>query len=133
VLIKPEQDLKYSDVTPKRIYQARRKFLFGMLAATGAAAGWKALETLAPRSVQASSPTPLQQFLRIRHRQRRAVQKRRETEDLAMEHRGGGRGGEVQGVRPGCRHENGAAGRAHLPASLRGGVVHRSARGSAFR
>jgi sulfoxide reductase catalytic subunit YedY len=59
VLIKPEQDLKYSDVTPKRIYQARRKFLFGMLAATGAAAGWKALETLAPRSVQASSPTPL--------------------------------------------------------------------------
>ncbi|MGD0842041.1 MAG: protein-methionine-sulfoxide reductase catalytic subunit MsrP [Candidatus Acidiferrales bacterium] len=60
MLIKPEQELKYSDVTPKRLYQGRRSFLLGMLGATGALAAWKGIEALAPRRVLASGPAPLQ-------------------------------------------------------------------------
>ncbi|MGB0035030.1 MAG: protein-methionine-sulfoxide reductase catalytic subunit MsrP [Candidatus Acidiferrales bacterium] len=41
MLVKRAPDLKYSEVTPKILYMGRRNFLLGLLATTGAVAGWK--------------------------------------------------------------------------------------------
>jgi sulfoxide reductase catalytic subunit YedY len=57
-----ERELTYSDVTPKSVYQGRRNFLFGMLAATGAAAAWKGIEALVPGRVEAASTKPISGF-----------------------------------------------------------------------
>jgi sulfoxide reductase catalytic subunit YedY len=60
---KPEQELTHADVTPRNVYQNRRKFLAGMLAATGAAVAWRGIESIAePGGVEASNTKPITGF-----------------------------------------------------------------------
>ena len=52
MLVKRQDELKYSDVTPRSVYINRRKFLQGMtLAGAAAVAGTKILDLLSPRQI----------------------------------------------------------------------------------
>jgi methionine sulfoxide reductase catalytic subunit len=52
MLVKRQDELKYSDVTPRSVYMNRRKFLQGMtLAGTAAVAGARILDLLSPRQI----------------------------------------------------------------------------------
>ncbi len=60
MLVQRKPDLTYADVTPKRLYMGRRNFLLGLLATSGAVAGWRKLpEWLAGRGT-GSVPVPLE-------------------------------------------------------------------------
>src|SRR5277367_3614610 len=56
---KRQPDLTYSDVTPKALYMGRRNFLLGLLATTGAVAGWKKLPGLLAGPPTGAVPVPL--------------------------------------------------------------------------
>ncbi|MFY9752634.1 MAG: protein-methionine-sulfoxide reductase catalytic subunit MsrP [Candidatus Acidiferrales bacterium] len=51
--------LTYADVTPKTTYANRRNFLLGLLATTGAVAGWRKFEDLMAGPGKGSVPAPL--------------------------------------------------------------------------
>ena len=146
MLIKKAADLRYSEVTPKSVYLNRRKFLAAAPAAflavreafspSGRAAAATTLTNLGEEPVQhhgaghlQEDRHPLQQFLRVRHQQGRARQVRAKFQDLAVDRLGGRRSGKAAQVLHGRDHEAGAARRAHLPPSLRGGLVDRGAVG----
>lgn len=59
MLIGRKPDLTYSDVTPKGIYMGRRNFLLGLLATSGAVAGWKKFPGLLAAPGTGSVPAPL--------------------------------------------------------------------------
>ena len=145
-----QDELKYSDVTPRSVYINRRKFLQGMtLAGTAAVAGARILDLLSPAqsvyagtklNISSKSPfsttepqtpyndvTHLQQFLRIRHGQRRSGAKCQEFPHVAVDGLRRRRSEEAAQVHDGRNSEACAARRAHLPAPLRRGVVDRGA------
>src|ERR1700675_2494224 len=59
MVVKRTPDLKYSDVTPKRLYMGRRNFLLGLLVTTGAVAGWKKFSYLLEGPGTGSTPSKL--------------------------------------------------------------------------
>src|SRR3984957_1283515 len=59
MLIKKQPDLTYADITPKATYESRRNFLLGLLATTGAVAGWKKLPALMAGPATGSVPVKL--------------------------------------------------------------------------
>ena len=138
MLIRKPADLRYSDVTPKQAYVNRRRFL----AAGSAIVGAWALPTPAGATMKLNNVvksaykvdekiTParrhhhLQQLLRIRHRQGRAVALRQHLAPVALAGAGGRTGGQAQDLRSRFGDEDRAARGAHLPPSLRRGVVDR--------
>ncbi len=56
---KREPELTYADVTPKALYMGRRNFLLGLLATSGAVAGWKRLPGWLAGPATGSVPVPL--------------------------------------------------------------------------
>ena len=73
MLIKRQPDLTYADVTPKAFYMGRRNFLLGVLATTGAVAGWKKLPRLFAGPATGSVPVKLSGLVKWprKHHQRR--------------------------------------------------------------
>jgi methionine sulfoxide reductase catalytic subunit len=59
MVIKEKPDLTYADVTPKALYMGRRNFLLGLLATSGAVAGWKRLPSWLAGPATGSVPVPL--------------------------------------------------------------------------
>lgn len=59
MLVKRKPDLTYKDVTPKTLYMGRRNFLLGLLATTGAVAGWKKFPGLLAGPATGSVPVKL--------------------------------------------------------------------------
>ena len=59
MLVKRSPDLTYKDVTPKGAYANRRNFLLGLLATTGAVAGWKKFSYLVSGPGTGSVPVKL--------------------------------------------------------------------------
>jgi sulfoxide reductase catalytic subunit YedY len=59
MVIKRKPDLTYKDVTPKGLYMGRRNFLLGLLATTGAVAGWKKFPGLLAGPATGSVPVHL--------------------------------------------------------------------------
>jgi sulfoxide reductase catalytic subunit YedY len=59
MLIKRGSDLKYSDITPRKVYLDRRKFLYGMGLAGGLALAGKEVADLISPSARAYASTPL--------------------------------------------------------------------------
>ena len=150
MLIRKATDLTRADVTPKSVYLDRRKFLRAMgIAGATAMAGRSLFELATPAqtilagtkfSGLAKSPFSttekqnvvrrchaLQQLLRIRHGQERPCEKSPRISDLALDCFRRRRSGQAAQVHDGRNPEARAARRAHLPASLRGGLVDRGA------
>src|SRR5579862_4728395 len=67
MLIKPQADLKYSDITPKGVYLGRRNFLSGLLATTGAVAGWMKFPKLASAQGMGQGSTTLGALTKSRY------------------------------------------------------------------
>jgi len=59
MLVKRKPDLTYADITPKVLYMGRRNFLLGLLATSGAVAGWKRLPYWLAGPATGSVPVPL--------------------------------------------------------------------------
>jgi len=59
MVVKRSPDLTYKDVTPKGAYANRRNFLLGLLATTGAVAGWKKFSYLVSGPGTGSVPVKL--------------------------------------------------------------------------
>ena len=59
MVVKRSPDLTYKDVTPKGAYANRRNFLLGLLATTGAVAGWKKFSYLVSSPGTGSVPVKL--------------------------------------------------------------------------
>ena len=59
MVIKEKPDLTYADVTPKALYMGRRNFVLGLLATTGAVAGWKRLPSWLAGPATGTVPVPL--------------------------------------------------------------------------
>ena len=59
MVIRRKPDLTYKDVTPKGLYMGRRNFLLGLLATTGAVAGWKKFPGLLAGPATGSVPVHL--------------------------------------------------------------------------
>jgi len=57
--IQEKPDLTYADVTPKALYMGRRNFLMGLLATSGAVAGWKRLPSWLAGPATGTVPVPL--------------------------------------------------------------------------
>jgi len=57
--IQEKPDLTYADVTPKALYMGRRNFLMGLLATSGAVAGWKRLPSWLAGPASGTVPVPL--------------------------------------------------------------------------
>ncbi len=60
MMFKQSPDLKYSDITPRKIYLNRRKFLYGMGLASGLALAGKGLADLVSPATRAFASTKLQ-------------------------------------------------------------------------
>ncbi len=151
MLIQKKPDLTYADVTPKALYMGRRNFLLGLLATTAVVAGWKKLPRMFAGPATGSVPVKLerpgeqqihdhrrenharkrrhhlQQFLRVRHGQGRPVAERQEFRHHALERLRRRRSRQAAQVHHGRNPEARAARRAHLPPSLRRGLVDRRA------
>ena len=150
MLIKRSEDLKYSDITPRDIYVNRRKFLYGMGLAGGLALAGTTLADLLGRSVHADAPTKLQgmsgspfsttekvtpekvvttynNYYEFGTEKDRARQERSKICHLSLDDFGRRGVRQAAQVHHGRNPEARSAGGAHLPASLRGGLVHRGA------
>ena len=140
MLIRKPSDLRYSDVTPKRDYLNRRRFITGSLA-VGAFAGARPARATTKLSGVTKSQysvdekvdkiTPLQvitsynNFYEFGTAKGRAGRIRQELPDRPVD--GQNRGRRRQTTHPGlqCALQSRAARRADLSASLRGSLVHR--------
>ena len=150
MLVKRSVDLKYSDVTPREIYLNRRKLLYGMGLAGGLALAGESLANLVSPSVRAYASTKLSGLASSPFSTTEKITPEQVVTTYNNYYEFGTDKGDpaknaqkfvtspwtvsVEGevrqaaqVLDGRNHEARAARGAHLPASLRGGLVDRGA------